>query len=733
MSVESAPEWDPTARLMLDLTSSAPVGWRGPLGPEQLELAHHHGLIGMLATHHSSVLSRPAVAPYARLAGRQEIMVSHLRRLLSLLDEASVRATVLKGPYLARMVYRDPRQRTYTDVDVLVPDSQLDLALEVLAKDPAVARLPPKRPKADKRDVAIKDESGTWFMLDLHWDLFSYTQLLGCALGATAEAWKRSIGPIETEFGVIHDLPLEARLAFLSTHALLDHRFRLILFRDLAELARLAPEWDEVGRFSTRWGLRSFVYLSLLIANQVADASVSEDVLNALRPPSSTMRVIESLLPRADLVRFDGHRPHPLNLALVTLHDRRSGRLRLIWHAPAAAPQWLRRFGRFPLWRDRRWRNRGGSAPRVLILVSSDQRRGAEVFASQLSEGLRERGWSTELAALSQTDDPARVHAVPLSSVPPSQLGRLDLEVVSALRRKIGDWGPDVVVANGGATLRYAVAAVAGRLHRPKLVYSSIGEPKYWIRSRRHALIQKLLHQRADMILAVSEATRSQLIEQLGLPGDGVKVVPTGVPEAYFELARAQGDGHLRLLFMGNLSPEKNPIGALEILAEVRGQFDARLRFVGTGPLESTLRRLAAERFTEGDVEFTGSVDDVSPHLSWADLLLLPSISEGLPGAVLEAGAAGVPSVSSDVGGAGEAMVDGLTGVLTRPEEMAAHVISLGWDTSRREGMGEAARVFVRDHFTMAAALGRYEAILTDLIPSARALPLPKSPTPVRS
>ncbi len=94
---------------------------------------------------------------------------------------------MLKGPAVAAR-YRDARHRPYSDIDLLVPPFQVDSALEVLAADESVVQIPSKRPKADKRDVLFEDESGVHFNIDLHWDLFSYSQLRDSAMGATQEA-----------------------------------------------------------------------------------------------------------------------------------------------------------------------------------------------------------------------------------------------------------------------------------------------------------------------------------------------------------------------------------------------------------------------------------------------------------------------------------------------------------------------------------------------------------------
>jgi len=139
--------------------------------------------------------------------------------------------------------------------------------------------------------------------------------------------------------------------------------------------------------------------------------------------------------------------------------------------------------------------------------------------------------------------------------------------------------------------------------------------------------------------------------------------------------------------------------------------------------LESDLRRLSKARSLNGLVEFTGSVEDVTPHLAWADVLILPSTTEGLPGAVLEAAAAGVPSVAHDVGGTREAMIDGETGVLVEPAGgggMVEQLRLLAEDRERVVRLGAAARARVVEDFLMDAALDRYAAVLEEMLPARR-------------
>ena len=149
-------------------------------------------------------------------------------------------------------------------IKAFLSDRLLGLDIETrflvsVGDDPAdIVLLKPKRPKADKREILVVDaETGVSFSIDLHWDLFSYAQLGGVARGATDWAWDRATAVPKHPLGPMYVLPESARIAFLTTHAALDHRFRLILFRDLAEVARRVPDWEQLHEFASRWRLRS--------------------------------------------------------------------------------------------------------------------------------------------------------------------------------------------------------------------------------------------------------------------------------------------------------------------------------------------------------------------------------------------------------------------------------------------------------------------------------------------
>lgn len=357
----------------------------------------------------------------------------------------------------------------------------------------------------------------------------------------------------------------------------------------------------------------------------------------------------------------------------------------------------------------------------ALVLVASNRRRGAEVFGEHLTGGLRGLGWDVDFVALQAVQSDRVVGAAPLSNR--DNIGRLDLATVKRLRQRITSKTPSLILANGGATLRYAVAARATLRVKPVLAYASIGEPTYWIRSRRHANLQSLLHRRADVILAVSKMTRSQLVDDLGVSESRVHVAGTGVAPEYFV---GVDDPHpeLRLLFLGSLSNEKNPSSAIRVADVLRRSHDVSLRMVGDGPLAAELEAQVDRSSLREVVSFTGSVNDVTPHLRWADVLMLTSRTEGLPGAALEAAAASVPVVAYDVGGVSETMIAGESGILVAADDSAAMIAvinDLAGDRERITTMGRSARTFIEENYTLDKVIARYDAILSDAIEERRA------------
>jgi glycosyltransferase involved in cell wall biosynthesis len=135
---------------------------------------------------------------------------------------------------------------------------------------------------------------------------------------------------------------------------------------------------------------------------------------------------------------------------------------------------------------------------------------------------------------------------------------------------------------------------------------------------------------------------------------------------------------------------------------------------VGDGPLRDPLRARARELGIADDVQFTGTVTDVRPHLAAMDVFVLPSWAEGMSNALMEAMAAGRPVVATAVGGNSEVVADGRTGVLVPPgdpDAIAEAVSSLLGEPAQASELGAAARTFVTDRFGARARVAELERL----------------------
>ena len=183
--------------------------------------------------------------------------------------------------------------------------------------------------------------------------------------------------------------------------------------------------------------------------------------------------------------------------------------------------------------------------------------------------------------------------------------------------------------------------------------------------------------------VAVSRAL-GEAIVALGVDPAKVKVVPNGLDDAYLAEQFPDPDGGEEarsgstILFCGRLSREKNPgylLHAARILFARRPE--ARVEFVGDGPLRRQLEALTADWGIRDRVVFAGEVrhDQVAAHMKRADVLCLTSLEEGCPNVLLEALACGLPVVATNVGGVPEIVTSdrlGLVVPLGQPAELAA-------------------------------------------------------------
>jgi glycosyltransferase EpsF len=165
------------------------------------------------------------------------------------------------------------------------------------------------------------------------------------------------------------------------------------------------------------------------------------------------------------------------------------------------------------------------------------------------------------------------------------------------------------------------------------------------------------------------------------------------------------------LLHVGRFCGQKNHEGILRIFQAVhRVQPLARLALIGDGLLRPSIEQLAVTMDMTDSIQFLGIRDDVSSIMTCADIFIFPSLFEGLGAVLLEANAAGLPVVGSDVAGLSEAVANGKTGFLHPVDDcqaMVQSILLLIQDPALRADMGAAGRERVRERFSTSASAKR--------------------------
>lgn len=243
---------------------------------------------------------------------------------------------------------------------------------------------------------------------------------------------------------------------------------------------------------------------------------------------------------------------------------------------------------------------------------------------------------------------------------------------------------PDVVHAHCAYPDGYAAAQLARRWDRP-LVITAHGNDLHHLPRLDRRWAERIgdALRSARVVIGVSRELCARAVE-LGAPPEGVTHLPNGVDCARFDLPRRRSPGAPReVLYLGRFDPQKGLHVLLEAVALLsRQRRDFRLRLVGANPATAPADPFARQARDLGlgdlvSIEAEVPWDEVPARMAAADVFVLPSFSEGLPLALIEAVAAGTPVVATRCGGP-EEVVDGEIGLLVTPRDVGGLAAALG-------------------------------------------------------
>ncbi len=244
--------------------------------------------------------------------------------------------------------------------------------------------------------------------------------------------------------------------------------------------------------------------------------------------------------------------------------------------------------------------------------------------------------------------------------------------------------------------------------------------------------IDRLVDRRTEMVVANSAAAARNAVRAHHTDPSRLRVIHNGV-ELMPPLSEADRrrwrrhlgveEGELLVGCVGRLQTVKGHARLIDAFARLAAGRPVALVLVGEGSLRESLERQIRERGLTGRVRLHGAEHDPRPLYGAFDIVAQASLSEGLPNVLLEAAAAGVPVIATDVGGTSEVVIDGQTGLLVPDGDEDALVGALQraiGNADLRQRMGVAARAHVARSFSMTRFVGAYADLYEELAAASR-------------
>lgn len=395
--------------------------------------------------------------------------------------------------------------------------------------------------------------------------------------------------------------------------------------------------------------------------------------------------------------------------------------------------------------------------PRVAFVVPANAVGGAERYLANLLEGLsglidavvitpklsgpvqyfRSRGFEVVAAAISEPgwglstgDDPLHTAGRLVRerrTAPGVRSAHSLARLIStgrnrpAIARALSEIRPDVIhVTNGGypgASAALATVLTGSHMALPTAMTVHSLPTERTILGVFERRLDRAIADSAEVI-GVTDAVSRTLCERRNFEPSSIRTIRTGVPDpGPGPWAAPSGHGPVVGMLADFRSGKLHEVVVDAFTRLLAEGHTARLVLAGDGPRRTTVERYAAERGILDATSFTGTVR-AADFFSTVDIVVLASLAEGLPLAVLEALSYGKPVVASAVGGVADAVVDGVNGFLIHdndPRSFAAALAQLAGSPALRETQGCAARQSFLQGFTFDRMVSEYAELFAEL------------------
>ena len=361
---------------------------------------------------------------------------------------------------------------------------------------------------------------------------------------------------------------------------------------------------------------------------------------------------------------------------------------------------------------------------------------GVERVVLELSRALMRRGVEVAIITLNTRMAPAyevltemqvyRVKAVPVTRILGLQ-GAVSARLYARALEVAQGFRPDLLHTHNIFFMTSVVAPlIARRLRLPLVTTMHLGSLttlpglRSWAPRLYQATVGRWILRSSDLVTAVSERVREHGLA-LGVPEHRIVTVPNAVDISYEQSPAGGSAGGTRsVVFVGRLIFNKGPHLFVEAAERVLSLVaDVEFHLVGDGPMRRRLEEDVRRKGLHRHVRFWGFREDIRDVLGGATLFARPSLLEGLPLAVLEAMACGVPVIASRVAGVTELVRHGETGLLVDPGDtraLADAMVMLLTDEPQRQSLAANARTAVKPYTGWDAIADRVFAVYDALL-----------------
>lgn len=306
--------------------------------------------------------------------------------------------------------------------------------------------------------------------------------------------------------------------------------------------------------------------------------------------------------------------------------------------------------------------NNNSKKKNVAVFCGSLYRGGSELVTIYLAEGLKRRGYNTEIITCSKRDyeyeEPKGIKRHVLIC---SEEKKFFLKMVHRLRRVLKTDNIDMLLVISCPLCVYAIPATTGL--DVKVIVSERNDPTHFAGKRITKWLSYTLMKHADGFVFQTHDAKAYFSKKLNNCGVVIynPVFTKNLPEVFC------GSRSKRIVAVGRLSQQKNHRLLIEAFSECdKINQEYRLVIYGEGKLREELEKMISNLHMEEKIELPGNVSDVCEKIKDASLFVLSSDFEGMPNALIEAMAIGIPCISTDcpIGGPSELIQSGMNGVL---------------------------------------------------------------------